>query len=130
MLCIYSFIYFNVYLFIDSFYMFILYTFIYLFFYLFINIFIFYLFIISLSTNLSVFPALSKSKQGTRSNYIGPQSMTLDRKKIKAKRGTAETLSLLSVDINSLEDDSLSKNRASSMLNISEAASGRPTFAV
>ena len=54
--------------------------------------------------------------------------MTLDRKKIKAKKTVGETLSLLSVDINSMDNDSLSKSRASSMLNISEAASGRPNF--
>ena len=52
--------------------------------------------------------------------------MTLDRKKIKRKtEGGGETLSLLNVQISSLEAEELtSKNRASSMLNISEAASG------
>eukprot|EP00795_Rhopilema_esculentum_P002260 gene2260-17870_t len=69
--------------------------------------------------------ALSKSKHAARGNYIGPQSMTLDRKKIKRKtEGGGETLSLLNVQITSLEAEELtSKNRASSMLNISEAAS-------
>ncbi len=69
--------------------------------------------------------ALSKSKQVSRPAYVGPQSMTLDRKKMKKKRTTYETTSLLGVDMNSLEAEDLSKARASSMLNISEAASGK-----
>ena len=52
--------------------------------------------------------------------------MTLDRKKMKKKRAVGgETISLLSVDMNSLEAESLSKSRASSMLDISETASGK-----
>ncbi len=51
--------------------------------------------------------------------------MTLDRKKMKKhKKPNAETISLLAVDMNSLEVEDLSKSRASSMLNISEATSG------
>ena len=57
--------------------------------------------------------------------------MTLDRKKMKKKRAAGgETISLLSVDINSLEAESLSKSRASSMLDISETASGEENVLV
>eukprot|EP00794_Sanderia_malayensis_P006050 gene6050-6752_t len=65
--------------------------------------------------------ALSKTKQMPRANLT--QSMTLGRKKMKKPKGVDDAISLLGVNMNSLETENLSKNRASSMLDISEATS-------